>query len=165
MNQRARASLHSLPYLLLIAVVLPWAFARWLGSGPITILSVGLGGLFMVAGVGLSGWCVNFLLTLGQGTQSPLDPTKNLVVGGPYRYVRNPMILGNVLLVIGEAVLFSAPGILLYALLFWSTWHLLLVRLEEPSLRRRFGSEYETYQRQVPRWLPRVTHGSRRRAA
>ena len=130
-----------LPYLLLFAVVLPWAFARWLGSGPITIPGMIVGGPLMVAGFGLSGWCVRFLVTVGEGTQSPLDPTRRLVIAGPYRYIRNPMILGNVLLLVGEAALFASPGILLYALLFWTTWHLLLVRYEEPSLRGRFGSE------------------------
>lgn len=160
MNVRLRASLHSIPYLLLVAVVLPWVFARWLGSEPITVRGIVLGGLLMLAGFGLSGWCVSFLVTLGEGTQSPLDPTKRLVIAGPYRYVRNPMILGNVLLLVGEAVLFASWGILLLAALFWAAWHVVLVRVEEPSLRERFGSEYEAYERAVPRWLPRLAGGS-----
>ncbi len=160
MNLRIRASLHSVPYFLLCAVVLPWVFARWLGSGPITSQGLILGGLLMLAGFGLSAWCVSFLVTHGGGTQSPLDPTKHLVSAGPYRYVRNPMILGNVLLIVGEAALFTSAGILLYALLFWATWHVILVKVEEPSLRRRLGSAYEMYQRAVPRWLPRFSRGA-----
>jgi protein-S-isoprenylcysteine O-methyltransferase Ste14 len=125
-----------------------------------------LGGLLMVAGFGLSAWCVRSLVALGGGTQSPLDPTKHLVVAGPYRYVRNPMIVGNLLLLCGEPVLFGSRGILLYAVLFWLAWQVLLVSREEPSLRRRFGSEYETYRREVPRWLPRVAGaaGTQRKA-
>jgi protein-S-isoprenylcysteine O-methyltransferase Ste14 len=156
MTLRIRAALHSIPYLLLCLVILPWVFARSLGSGPITGRGVMLGGLLMVAGFGLSAWCVRLLVVRGGGTQSPLDPTKHLVVAGPYRHVRNPMIVGNLLLLCGEAVLFSSRGVLLYAVLFWLTWHVLLVSREEPSLRRRFGSEYDTYRRKVPRWLPRV---------
>ena len=155
MNTRTRASLHGVPYLVVVLVLLPWAFARWLGSGPITARGGILGGLLMLAGFSLSGWCVNFFVTIGKGTQSPLDPPKQLVIAGPYRYVRNAMILGNVLVLLGEAVLFSSRGILVYALLFWVTWHVILVRVEEPSLRHRFGSDYERYQRAVPRWLPR----------
>ena len=155
MNRRARSSFYGLAYLLLVAVALPWLFARWLGSAPVGLSGVIVGGGLMLAGVVLSGWCVNFLLTVGHGTQFPLDPTTSLVAAGPYRYVRNPMIVGNLLLLFGEAVLFSSPGILLYVLFFWAAWHLLLVTLEEPSLRRRFGSEYEVYQQRVPRWLPR----------
>jgi len=115
----------------------------------------------MLAGFSLSGWCVNFFVTVGEGTQSPADPPKHLVIAGPYRYVRNPMIIGNVLLLVGEAALFTSRGILVYALLFWAILHALLLGMEEQSLRRRFGSEYESYQRAVPRWLPRFGGGAR----
>lgn len=159
MSPKIRAAFHSVPYLLVTLVGLPWVFARWLGSGPITVRGMIVGGVLMLAGFCLSGWCVRFLVARGGGTQSPLDPTKHLVTAGPYGYVRNAMILGNVLLLMGEGALFASLGILVYAVLFWITWHVILIGIEEPSLRRRFGSDYDTYRRTVPRWLPRFSGG------
>jgi hypothetical protein len=74
MTLRIRAALHSIRYLLLCLVVLPWVFARWLGSGPITGRGVMLGGLLMVAGFGLSARCVRFLVVRGGGTSLPWTP-------------------------------------------------------------------------------------------
>lgn len=84
----------------------------------------------MLSGLALSGWCTRLFVTLGRGTQSPLEPTQRVVAVGPYRYVRNPILLGNLLLLLGEAVLFASPGILVYTALFLVVWHLLLVLLE-----------------------------------
>jgi protein-S-isoprenylcysteine O-methyltransferase Ste14 len=127
--------------------LLAWVFARWLGAAAPSIASAVLAGPLVIAGFALSAWCARCFI----------NPSARLVLGGPYQYVRNPMILGNVLLLLGAAVLFRSAGIMLFTLLFWAAWHLLLVRSEEPALRRRFGPTYEAYLRYVPRWLPRVS--------
>jgi protein-S-isoprenylcysteine O-methyltransferase Ste14 len=115
---------------------------------------VGLVGV--VAGVLLLLTCIWEFARSGRGTLAPVDPPRELVVRGLYRYVRNPMYLGVTAIVLGEALLIRSPALLLY----WAIWFLLvnlLVRgYEEPGLRRRFGSSYEDYTRRVGRWLPRV---------
>jgi protein-S-isoprenylcysteine O-methyltransferase Ste14 len=92
----------------------------------------------------------------GLGTPAPVAPTKHLVVSGFYRYVRNPMYLGVVAIVIGEAMLFADVELLIYALVAWLTMHAFVVFYEEPKLGRIFGAEYTAFCAQVPRWLPRL---------
>ena len=156
MNLQALSFLHAIPYLIVVLAVLPYIFARWLGAGGLSLPGIVGGSLLALGGLGLSGWCSRLFVILGKGTQSPLEPTKRIVIGGPYRYVRNPILLGNLLLLLGEAALFASRGILVYTVLFFAAWHLILNRWEEPSLRRRFGKEYEDYRSDVPRWLPRL---------
>ncbi len=92
----------------------------------------------------------------GRGTLAPWDPPRHLVVQGPYRYVRNPMISGVVLVIFGEAgVLLSRPH-LAWALIFLGINTVYIPLLEEPSLAERFGDEYRVYCRHVPRLLPRL---------
>jgi protein-S-isoprenylcysteine O-methyltransferase Ste14 len=91
----------------------------------------------------------------GRGTLAPWDPPRGLVVQGPYRYVRNPMISGVVLTLFGEAaVLLSRPH-LLWALVFLGINAVYIPLLEEPLLAERFGADYREYRRHVPRLLPR----------
>jgi protein-S-isoprenylcysteine O-methyltransferase Ste14 len=78
------------------------------------------------------------------------------VAVGPYRWVRNPIYIGAFLIVTGEAWLFVSVPLLAYDLALGLGFHLLVVAYEEPSLRRRFGEEYERYRRAVPRWVPRL---------
>ena len=90
----------------------------------------------------------------GRGTPAPFDPPKEIVVRGPYRYVRNPMYVAVMLALTGEALLFEAASLLIYAALAFSFFHLWVVFYEEPTLRRKFGDSYREYCRRVPRWLP-----------
>ncbi len=117
---------------------------RWLGLIPILI------------GVLIYFWCALDFGTAGRGTPNPLDPPKTVVAKGLYRFVRNPMYLGALLILLGEAALFGSPGLLLYALLIWMAWHLFVVLYEEPHLKKAFGEEYELYLKRVPRWFPRL---------
>lgn len=91
----------------------------------------------------------------GRGTQAPLDPPRELVQRGLYRWVRNPMYLAYFAIVLGEALLYRSFALLAYGAAFALLTHFYVVRFEEPALGRRFGEAYAGYRRRVPRWLPR----------
>jgi protein-S-isoprenylcysteine O-methyltransferase Ste14 len=100
----------------------------------------------------------------GIGTPAPVFPTRHLVVQGAYRYVRNPMYVAVTSLILGQALLLGDTHLLAYAVFPWLVAHLFVVAYEEPTLRRTFGAEYETYCAHVPRWIPRFSpwHNARR---
>ncbi len=100
--------------------------------------------------------CVWNFAWVGRGTPAPIDPPKEVVVVGIYRYVRNPMYVGICSLLAGEALLFESWTLLVYALIAWVSCHLFVVLYEEPHLRRKFGESYKSYCRTVPRWIPRL---------
>lgn len=87
----------------------------------------------------------------------PAVPTERLVVGGLYRFVRNPMYAGVLIALGGEAILFGTWSIAVYCAAVWAIGHLFVMSYEEPTLARRYGEEYSIYKRNVPRWLPRIT--------
>ena len=114
-----------------------------------------IGAALIAAGLGMIAWTIALFAGVGRGTLAPWDPTSRLVVRGPYRRVRNPMISGVLAVLLGEAALFGSLALLAwFAVVFAvnATWFVLI---EEPGLRRRFGAEYEAYAARVPRWLPR----------
>ena len=90
----------------------------------------------------------------GRGIPAPVDHPKELVVTGLYRYVRNPMYLGVLLFLFGEALFVEYPGFLLYAIGWLAVVHLNVLLYEEPNLRKKFGASYERYTAAVSRWLP-----------
>jgi protein-S-isoprenylcysteine O-methyltransferase Ste14 len=92
----------------------------------------------------------------GGGTPAPIAPTKTLVVKGLHRYVRNPMYIGVALAIAGQAWLFHSRHIAIYAVCMLLTAHLFVISYEEPTLQKQFGEEYESYRKQVPRWIPRI---------
>jgi protein-S-isoprenylcysteine O-methyltransferase Ste14 len=91
----------------------------------------------------------------GEGTLAPWDPTRKLVVRGPYRRVRNPMISGVAMVILGEALILGSPAILIEFAVFALANAIYIPLVEEPGLVRRFGDEYLEYRRAVPRWFPR----------
>jgi len=93
----------------------------------------------------------------GRGTLVPAVPTERLVVTGLYRYVRNPMYVGVLAVVAGEAILFRSRGLLGEALIAALAIHLFVLFYEEPTLMRRHPEDYPIYREHVPRWLPRLT--------
>jgi protein-S-isoprenylcysteine O-methyltransferase Ste14 len=93
-------------------------------------------------------------MTRGEGTAFPTDPPQRLVILGPYRYVRNPMYLGNLGIVVAEGLALRSPGILLYAAMLSLVVHLYVTRSEEPALMKRYGDPYRRYMEAVRRWLP-----------
>jgi len=92
----------------------------------------------------------------GRGTPAPIDPPKVMVAEGLYRFVRNPMYLGALLILLGDVLWFQSLRLLIYAAALTAAFHLFVVFYEEPVLRRKFGSSYEDYCRRVPRWIPRL---------
>jgi protein-S-isoprenylcysteine O-methyltransferase Ste14 len=96
----------------------------------------------------------NFLIQ-GRGTPAPIDPPREMVATGFYRYVRNPMYVGVLGIIIGHFFWFGYWNLLVYALIVFLAFHTFVTYYEEPDLRRRFGASYENYLREVPRWIPR----------
>jgi protein-S-isoprenylcysteine O-methyltransferase Ste14 len=94
---------------------------------------------------------------VGRGSLVPLLPPQHLVVTGLYRYVRNPMYIGVLTVVAGEALLFWSSGLLIHFAIVWMCMHLFVCLYEEPKLSRTFPTEFPLYKRAVPRWLPRLT--------
>ena len=97
----------------------------------------------------------------GHGTPAPIAPPRRLVVGGVYRYVRNPAYVAVVAMLVGQGLFFGNLGVLEYAFAVAIGFHLFVVIFEEPTLRRTFGREYEDYCRSVPRWIPHVRPADR----
>ncbi len=97
--------------------------------------------------------CILRFATEGKGTISPIDPTKNLVAKGLYRYSRNPMYVGVMLLLLGEAVFWQSLFLAGYAAVVFIGFNLFIIIHEEPRLKRDFGTEYELYFQKVRRWF------------
>lgn len=93
----------------------------------------------------------------GLGTPAPVAPTERLVIGGIYRHVRNPMYVAVLSIILGQALLFSSWTLLAYGIVGAIVMGSFVRLYEEPTLARRYGAEYETYRRNVPGWLPRLT--------
>jgi len=98
--------------------------------------------------------CVWDFARTGRGTPAPIDAPKVLVVRGLYQYVRNPIYIGVLLIVLGWAVYFASFRVLVYGAVVALGFHLFVTLVEEPSLRRRFGESYERYCGAVRRWVP-----------
>ncbi|MGH7674636.1 MAG: methyltransferase family protein [Gemmatimonadales bacterium] len=139
----------------------PW---RFFGLGHVQLdftNPVHVLGLICIAlGAGLLVACVWEFARSGRGTLSPVDPPRELVVRGLYRYVRNPMYLSVTTIVLGELLLTRSRALLLYWAIWFLAVNLFVIGYEEPTLRRRFGESYERYTRQVGRWLPRIRRGA-----
>jgi protein-S-isoprenylcysteine O-methyltransferase Ste14 len=127
----------------------------WGLGAPWNALPVLAGAALVLAGLALWYRTVALFAREGEGTLAPWDPTRKLVVRGPYRYVRNPMITGVLLVLSGEAALFGSVWIMAWAAAFFAVNAVWFPLAEEPGLVRRFGDEYEEYRRAVPRWVPR----------
>jgi protein-S-isoprenylcysteine O-methyltransferase Ste14 len=152
-----------LPFVMVV-VVPRWIVAarassdtRWAGDAWWEWIGRGAGAVLLAAGFALFAWCVALFGRVGEGTLAPWDPTRRLVAVGPYRYTRNPMIMGVLSMISGEALLLGSRGLALWAGLFLAINQLYFLILEEPGLERRFGESYRRYRAAVPRWLPRAT--------
>jgi protein-S-isoprenylcysteine O-methyltransferase Ste14 len=111
----------------------------------------------IAAGAAVLIWCITDFARIGRGTLAPVDPPKELVVRGLYRYVRNPMYAGVLCVLLGEAALFQSVALLTYTAVWFLFVNLFVILYEEPALRARFGASYEQYRRSVGRWIPRRT--------
>jgi protein-S-isoprenylcysteine O-methyltransferase Ste14 len=115
-----------------------------------------LGLLAIAVGLSLMAATIRLFVRVGRGTLAPWMPTERLVVLGPYRWVRNPMISGVLFVLLGEALLFRSWQILAWWALFFAANAVYLPLAEEPGLEQRFGEDYRRYKRDVPRWIPRL---------
>ncbi len=110
--------------------------------------------LWLLGGVTIL-WCFWDFTFQGHGTPAPIDPPKELVSSGPYRYVRNPIYLGVLTIIIGYFLWFKSIWMLAYAVAVLFLCHLFVTLYEEPVLKRKFGAAYENYCQSVPRWFPK----------
>jgi protein-S-isoprenylcysteine O-methyltransferase Ste14 len=108
----------------------------------------GLGALLLLA-------CAGTFIARGRGTPAVFDPPRQFVSAGPYKFVRNPMYIGGFLLLAGFGLIQRSLAILLFALALLGLFHLFVVFVEEPGLKKRFGQSYLDYKQIVKRWLPR----------
>jgi len=140
-----------------VAGLLPWLLTGWRpGRPPAELWPLRLAGaVLVVAGAAVLVHAFARFAVEGLGTPAPVAPTAHLVVGGLYRYVRNPMYLAVVAAIAGQALLLWRWDLLWYALAVAIAVVAFVRWYEEPTLRRRFGSRYEEYRRAVPGWLPR----------
>jgi protein-S-isoprenylcysteine O-methyltransferase Ste14 len=157
---RVAVAILALPFA--VTVVLPAIILAGAGTsdwglhGLWRAATVVAGVALIAVGMGLFVATVRLFASIGRGTLAPWDPPDQLVVGGPYRYLRHPMIAGVALVLAGEALALGATGIAIELGLFVAINAVYLPLVEEPALVRRFGADYRRYMEQVPRWLPRL---------
>jgi protein-S-isoprenylcysteine O-methyltransferase Ste14 len=142
------------------AVYVPWLMLNGSGADPgpmawpaAVVIALG-GGLYV--------WCVWAFATVGRGTPAPWDAPRRFVAVGPYRWVRNPMYIAVLAVVIGQAWLFFWLPLLAWAGVLALWFHLFVVAYEEPTLARTFGETYAAYRRAVWRWLPMAPRNAER---
>ena len=156
-------SLFSLILPFIFTVIVPSIFILKFNNhllAPISVISgfILAAGIFLILlGLGFVVYTNKSFFKVGNGTLAPWDPPKKLVVADLYRYVRNPMISGLSMIILGESMIFSSIelfGFFIFVVIFN---HIYFVYSEEPGLTKRFGNEYTEYKKNVPRWIPRLT--------
>jgi len=156
--RRVRAAAGSLLFLALapgvVAGLVPWLLTGWSSAGAPAWLQA-LGWVVLAAGVAVLLEAFGRFVVEGIGTPAPAAPTEKLVVGGLYRYVRNPMYLAVAAVILGQAAVLGRWLLVVYAVAFGATVWSFVHWYEEPTLRRQFGREYDEYLRSVPGWWPR----------
>jgi len=137
-----------------VTVLIPYYLVRpvsWpesAGIGAVGVVLIALGATSYL-------WCAWNFAWVGLGTPAPIDPPRKLVAVGLYRFVRNPMYVAVVSVLLGEGLIFESWLLFAYAFIAWTSSHLFVVLYEEPTLRRKFGPQYDEYRRHVPRWIPK----------
>ena len=144
----------------LVAGVVPWLLTRWDTDPQPAALRI-LGVVVLVAGGALVLETTARFALQGRGTPAPWAPPERFVERGSYRFVRSPMYLGVILLVVGQGLLLGRAVLYAWALAAWLMFTGFLALYEEPQLRDRFGESYEDYRRRVRRWLPTRPRSSR----
>lgn len=162
MSRMAHAQSFMLPFVVTImvpvAVLFPTSWLpSWLLLFPLNFLAVPLSILLIIGGFYLLAYTIKMFARIGQGTLAPWNPPQKLIVQGIYLHMRNPMIEGVLLILLGESILFGSIWLYLWFLLFLIGNHFYFIKSEEPGLVKRFGDEYLRYAENVPRWIPRRT--------
>lgn len=140
-----------------VAGIVPWWITRWeAGTLPFGLAQQIAGAILIAAGAGVLLHAFSRFALEGLGTPAPVAPTANLVVGGLYRYVRNPMYLAVLSVVIGQAILFGRASLVMYAVALAVAFVTFVRLYEEPKLRSQFGAQYDEYRKAVPGWWPHL---------
>jgi protein-S-isoprenylcysteine O-methyltransferase Ste14 len=154
-----RSALYTLVFFVLApggtAGLVPWLITGW--DDPQGGLLGAAGVLLLVAGAAVVVFCFVRFVSEGRGTPAPVAPTESLVVGGLYRYVRNPMYVGVAWAIAGQALLFRSGGVVVWLGLFLAAVVSFVKGYEEPTLAAQFGDQYTRYRAAVPGWWPRLT--------
>src|SRR5438874_13696765 len=139
-----------------VAVLIPYWLISSRGASCSARQPLRYAGLPLMA-IGAAGllWCIWDFFAAGRGTISPIDPPRHLVVRGLYRYVRNPMYVAVVTMLLGETIFFMSQAVLIEAAIFFVLANLFVMLYEEPTLRRKFGESYANYTQTVGRWIPK----------
>ena len=137
-----------------------YPYPRLFSESPLTLL---MGGSIALIGFALVIWTIVIFKTIGKGTPYPYLPPIELVISGPYRYSRNPMVAGGFLVLVGEAGIYQSPSLAVIAILFAVILYGYIIFFEEPVLKDRFGARYEKYINTVPRLLPNPLISKRQR--
>ena len=138
-----------------VAGLVPWWLSGWdRPAGGLRIADV-VGGALVALGLAVVIAAFSQFVREGRGTPAPVAPTEQLVIGGLYRYVRNPMYLAVTATILGQALLLWRPVLLAYAAVVAAGFVVFVLGYEQPTLRRQFGASYEAYRRAVPAWWPR----------
>ena len=135
--------------------LVPWGLTGY--AGPASPPYVVLGAAVVLLGVAALVACFVQFVREGRGTPAPVAPTEELVVGGLYRWVRNPMYLAVGAVILGQGVMFTSVGVLVWLGLFGLAVVTFVVAYEQPTLRSMYGESYDAYCRAVPAWWPRLT--------
>jgi len=160
--QRTSAALGSLLFLVLapgtIAGLIPWWITGWRMRTALMGLEPArwLGWALCALALALLLECFGRFAWLGGGTPAPVAPPQRLVVSGPYRRVRNPMYVAVTGLILGQALIFQSPALLVYGAAVALTFHAFVLAYEEPTLKRQFPDDYPAFFAAVPRWIPRL---------
>jgi protein-S-isoprenylcysteine O-methyltransferase Ste14 len=162
---RLRAAASTLLFLAVapgvVGGLVPWLLTGWRSTGPPIWLGI-LGWALLASGAAVLLAAFGRFVIEGIGTPAPVAPTEKLVVGGLYRYVRNPMYMAVAAVILGQAAVLGRGVLVAYAVVFgvivWSFVHW----YEEPTLRRQFGADDDAYMRTVPGWWPRLRQGRNR---
>ena len=145
---------------MIVAGIVPWLLTRWdADSQSAALRTLGVG--VLIAGGALVLETTTRFALQGRGTPAPWAPPERFVERGSYRFVRSPMYLGVILLVVGQALLLGQEILYAWAVAAWLTFTGFLAFYEEPQLRGRFGASYDDYRRRVKRWIPTRPRSSR----
>jgi protein-S-isoprenylcysteine O-methyltransferase Ste14 len=145
---------------MIVAGIVPWLLTRWDADPQPLALRV-LGVVLLLAGGALVLETTARFALQGRGTPAPWAPPERFVERGSYRFVRSPMYLGVILLILGQALLLGREVLFAWAVVAWLIFEVSLVTWEEPGLSRRFGESYDDYRRRVRRWIPTRPRSSR----
>jgi protein-S-isoprenylcysteine O-methyltransferase Ste14 len=160
--RRVEAAVGSVLFLALapgaVVGLVPWVLTHWqmLRRDAWWSPAAAMGAIILAAGLAFLLHAFARFVLEGVGTPAPLAPTERLVVGGMYRYVRNPMYIAVVAAIIGQALLLAQPVLVVYGVVVWLVVAAFARWYEEPTLARRFGADYAAYRAAVPAWLPRL---------